>query len=259
MPTSPFYLDNLAEFLHNELTADRYSDAERGGIYYPSKRPIRRIGLALEPFPKLADWISETQIDALWLHRPWQLDLANLPSDIGILTHHLPFDETLTMGYNPRMAKEMGAVGELVPLGYKQDIIGPGKTLPQRPIGMLMEITPREFDQCLTAIKNLFGGYDRAEAGHGSGAWQPDSCRIAVVGAMTDALVREAASKGATMYITGTYRKPGQQAIDATGSAFIAVGHRRSEVWGLRTLADLLREQYSVECIIHEPTILSKL
>lgn len=259
MHTSPFFLNDIADFLHNELTAEHYSGAERGGVYYPSKRLIKRIGLALEPFPKLSDWVNDEQIDALWLHRPWQLDLASLPPDVGILTHHLPFDETLTMGYNRRLAEDLGAIGDLEPLGYKQDILEPGKPLPPRPIGMLMEIAPQEFDQCLTAIKTLFGGYDRAEAGHGSGAWQSTSCRMAVVGAMTDALVREAASKGANLYVTGTYRKPGQQAIDATGSAFIAVGHRRSEVWGLRALADLLREQYPVECIVHEPTILSKL
>ncbi|QMW01367.1 Nif3-like dinuclear metal center hexameric protein [Spirosoma foliorum] len=259
MHTAPFSLNDLADFLHTELAAERYADAERGGIYYPSNRLIKRIGLALDPFPKLADWVSEKQIDTLWLHRPWQINLENLPADIGIMTHHLPFDETLTMGYNPQLAKALGAIGELEPLGYKQDMREPGKPLPQRPIGMLMEIAPQEFDQFLASIKTIFGGYDRAEAGHGPGAWQSTSYRIAVVGAMTDALVREAASKGANLYITGTYRKPGQQAIDATGSAFIAVGHRRSEVWGLQALADLLHERYGVDCIVHEPTIVSKL
>ncbi|QDK82749.1 hypothetical protein EXU85_30730 [Spirosoma sp. KCTC 42546] len=259
MPTSPFYLNDIADFLRDELAADRYPGTEQGGTYYPSKRPIRRLGLALEPFPKLADWVSETHIDALWLHRPWQLDLTSLPTDLGVLTHHLPFDETLTIGYNPRLAKQMGAIGSLEPIGYKQDSAEAGKVLPRRPLGMLIDIPPQEFDQWLTTVKAMFGGYDRAEAGRGTAGWQPTSYRVAVVGAMTDVLVREAAAKGATMYLTGSYRKPGQQAVDATGIAFIAVGHRRSEVWGLRELANLLHKHYSIECIVHEPTILSKL
>lgn len=259
MSTSPVYLNDIADFLRDELAVNRYSGTEQGGVYYPSKRPIRRLGLALEPFPKLTDWASETQIDALWLHRPWQLDLTSLPADLGILTHHLPFDETLTIGYNHRLAKQMGAIGGLDPIGYKQDTVEAGKVLPRRPLGMLIDIAPQEFDQWLTTVKTMFGGYDRAEAGQGTAGWQPTSYRVAVVGAMTDVLVREAAAKGATMYLTGSYRKPGQQAVDATGIAFIAVGHRRSEVWGLRELASLLHERCSVDCVVYEPIILSKL
>ncbi|MFD2935956.1 Nif3-like dinuclear metal center hexameric protein [Spirosoma flavum] len=259
MDTSPFFLNDINDYLQNELAASRYPDAEKGGIYYPSKRPIRRLGLALEPFPKLSDWVNETQVDALWLHRPWQLDLANLPPDIGILSHHLPFDETLTMGNNTQLAKRIGATGALEPLGYKQDTTEDGTLLPERPIGMLIDVVEQEFDYWLTTVKGIFGGYDRAEAGSGAAGWQTTSSRIAVVGAMTDALVREAAERGAHLYLTGSYRKPGQQAVDETGIAVIAVGHRRSEVWGLRALADLLGERWSIECIVHEPTVISKL
>ena len=259
MSTSPFSLHTIADSLHTELTAHQYADAEQGGIYHPSERPIRRLGLALDPFPALPDWVREGQIDALWLHRPWQLDLASLPPDVGVLSHHLPFDETLTMGYNTRLAAQLGVVGELEPLGYKQDTMEDGTLLPQRPIGMLVEVACQEFDQWLTATKTMFGGYDRAEAGYGPGGWQFSSCRVAVVGAMTDTLVREAARKGANLYLTGSYRKPGQQAVDETGIAVIAVGHRRSEVWGLQALAELLRERWPVECVVYEPVIVSKL
>ena len=259
MSASPFFLNDIDSFLQSELASSRHIDAEQGGIYYPSKRPIRRLGLALEPFPELADWVNETQIDALWLHRPWQLDLATLPPDLGILSHHLPFDETLTMGYNSRLAKQLNVTGTLAPFGYKQDTTEDGTLLPQRPLGMLANVAEQEFDYWLTLIKKLFGGYDRAEAGYGSSGWQATSSRIAVVGAMTDALVREAAEQGAHLYITGSYRKPGQKAVDETGIAFIAVGHRRSELWGLRALADLVRENWPVECVLHEKPILSKL
>ena len=61
---------------------------------------------------------------------------------------------------------------------------------------------------------------------------------------MNDALVREAADRGANLYVTGQYRKPGQEAVDETGIAVVAVGHRRSEEWGLRALAHLLRQRW---------------
>ena len=259
MHTSSLSLNHFADFLQTELQTSRYAGTEPGGIYHPGKRPIQRIGLVLEPFPDLPAWVSEAQVDALWMHRPWQVDPATLPPGVGIITHHLPFDETLTMGYNKRLSAQIGAIGPLEPLGYKQDEADDGTLLPQRPIGMLVDVAEQEFDAWLTTVKNLFGGYDRAEAGHGSGGWQRTNNRIAVVGAMTDELVREAARRGAHLYLTGSYRKPGQQAVDETGIAVIAVGHRRSEGWGLRALADLLREHWPVECVVHEQPIISKL
>jgi len=250
------FLSDLSDFLQHELAADRYPDDEKGGIFRPSERAIQRIGLALEPSPKLTAWVNENNLDALWVHRPWQLGLADLPPDVGILSHHLPFDETMTLGFNPPFASKLGAINPPDPLGYKQDKDPgtPGMLLTHRPIGMTIDVAEREFDEWLHIIKAEFGGYDRAEAGHSSAVWQPTSCRIAVMGAMTDVLVREAAERGAHLYLTGSYRKPAQQAVDETGIAVIAVGHRRTEAWGLQSLAALLHEHWPVECFIHGQT-----
>ena len=251
MNTPPPLLNEIDNFLRVELATERYPADERGGIYHPSERPIRRLGLSLEPFVNLPAWVDEANIDALWLHRPWQLNLTDLPPDIGILSHHLPFDETLTVGFNEQLAKQLGATHPLEPIGYKQDKDQHGELLPQRPVGMLIDVPEQEFDFLLSTIKTLFGGYDRAEAGPGPGGWQTNTCRIAVVGAMTDALVREAADRGAILYLTGAYRKPAQQAVDETGIAVVAVGHRRVEEWGLQALAQLLHDRWAIDCLIH--------
>ena len=250
MSKSPVLLNDIVQFLDNELAVSSYPETERGGVYYPSSRPIRKVGLVLEPFPTLVDWINENHLDAIWVHRPWQLDPTTLPTDVGIMTHHLPFDETLTMGYNLRLAKQLEATNTPEILGYKPDKTNPKKVLKDRPIGMLVDVSPNEFDGWLETVKAHFDGYDRAEAGCGASAWQADSTRIAVVGAMTDALVREAAGRGACLYLTGAYRKAGQAAVDETGIAVIAVGHRRTEEWGLRALASLIEENWPVACIM---------
>lgn len=181
MSTSPIFLDDLVQFLNQELAVERFPVTERGGIYYPSARPIRRVGLVLEPFLTLVDWIKENHLDALWLHRPWQFDPTAMPPDIGIMTHHLPFDEMLTMGYNRRLARQLGETKIPEVLDYKPDKANPKQTLADRPIGMLVDVVPDEFDGWLETIKTMFGGYDRAEAGCGACAWQPDSTRMAVV------------------------------------------------------------------------------
>lgn len=252
MSTSPVFLDDIVQFLNVELAVDTHPDTERGGVYYPSSRPIRRVGLVLEPFPTLPDWINENHLDALWLHHPWQFDPTTMPPDVGIMTHHLPFDETLTMGYNRRLAEQLGTTQTPAILGYKPDKVNPKKVLTDRPIGMLVDVAADEFDGWLETIKMLFDGYDRAEAGCGACAWQSDSRRMAVVGAMNDALVREAAERGARLYLTGAYRKAAQAAVDETGIAVIAVGHRRTEEWGLRALASLIEERWPVKCIVQQ-------
>ncbi len=247
-------LSSLVDFLSKEFAVDRYPANEQGGVYRASERPIQRLGLALEPGPGLLAGVAKHQPDALWLHRPWQLDAAALPADIGVVYNHLPFDETLTIGYNRPLAAQLGALGSLEPLGYKQAANEAGEPLPQRAIGMLFDVPNQEFDPVLQKVKRLFGGYDRATLGRtpALAAWAENRTqdhptavrRVAVVGAMNDALVWEAADRGAQVYITGQYRKPGQEAVDETGMAVIAVGHRRSEEWGLRALAHLLRQRW---------------
>lgn len=247
MTTSPVLLNDLARFLAKAFCADRYPPDEQGGIYRLSDQPIERLGLLLEPGPGLPEWIAAHRPDALWLHRPWHFDLTSLPANVGVLYNHLPFDETLTMGFNQRLATALSALSALEPLGFKQATNEKGEGLPSRPIGMLFDCAEQEFDSWLRLINQEFGGYDRAEAGR-----QISPNRVAVVGAMNDTLVREAADRGANLYLTGQYRKPGQAAVDETGMALVAVGHRRSEVWGLYALAELLREHWSIDCFVHD-------
>ena len=79
--------------------------------------------------------------------------------------------------------------------------------------------------------------------------------RVAVVGAMTDALVREAASRGADVYTTGQLRQPAQAAVLETGIGVVGVGHRRCEEWGLRALAGVLCERWSRLEVILPPCL----
>ncbi len=233
---APIALTDIARFLAEKLTTNRYSANEQGGIFKPSNRPVQRLGLALEPFPDIGNWVKTSQFDALWLHRPWQLPPDALPNNIGILYHHLPFDEHLTMGYSPAMAEALD-LQNLQEIGYKQSLNPDGTVLAKRPIGMLAEAPTQSFEQWQTRIVNTFGGYEDAV---------PNCSQlidnVAVIGAMNESLVREAAERGATLCLTGQYRPSTKKAVQETGMAIIAVGHRRSEEWGLRALKHLLEQ-----------------
>lgn len=220
-------LNDIAQFLDHFFAVHRFGD-DLHGVYVPSTRLISRFGLALEPWAGLAEWASTAQLDALFLHRPWQLQPGQLAADIGVLAYHLAFDENLTLGFNPRLATVLG-MSNLEVLGEKQG----------RPIGMIGNIPPQSNSGYCYCVEEIFGGYDAA---HGD---DREVSRVAVVGAMTDALVREAADRGVDLYITGQLRQLAQAAVLETRISVVGVGHRRCEEWGLRALSGVLCDRWS--------------
>lgn len=81
------------------------------------------------------------------------------------------------------------------------------------------------------------------------------SC-IAVVGAMTDILIRTTADLGVQLYITGQYRQPARAAVRETNMTVVIVGHTQREQWGLRALAGLLCERWATLEVIIAPHLL---
>ncbi len=219
-------LQDLEAFLNRTLLAGQFGD-DQNGLYRASSRLVGRLGLALEPWPQIKDWVLENRLDALFLHRPWKL--GALPDDIGVLAYHYAFDERLTTGYNPYLAEALG-FSNLEVLGYKED----------RPLGMVGDIerVPHEVFH-----KSVATEFDGLEAVHNAQAGEV--LRVCVVGAMRPALIHEAAERGAQVYLTGEYRKSAAQAVLETGLSVFEIGHARSERWGLRKLAELLEAHFS--------------
>lgn len=226
-------IEELAHFLDHFFAVERYGD-DQGGIYRAGTRPVRRLGLALEPWSAIDEWTLEERLDAVFLHRPWKLQPWQLPA-IGVVAYHLAFDERLTIGFNPRLADAL-QISAIETLGEKAG----------RPIGMIGAVPEQSFAAHVTLLDQVFGRHDEAQS-----AVEQRIGRVAVVGAMTDALVREAAARGAQIYVTGQYRHPARETVHEIGIGVIAIGHRRSEIWGLRALAGVIRERWSrIEVVV---------
>lgn len=219
MPT----LASLAATIERITRAELFT-GQPPSVYASSARAVRRLGLALEPTAAVMERVRDEKLDALFLHRPWTLSAAG----IGVLASHLPFDERLTIGFNPDLAEALG-VSAIEVLGTKEG----------RPLGMVGDLDGATFARLLQRITAELGPPEATEPGRAA-----DIRRVAAVGAMTDALVREAAERGADAYITGQMRAPARAAVAETGIAVVAVGHRRSEVWGLHLLARLLATEW---------------
>lgn len=226
MPT----IATLAAFI-DELLDTRAFPGEPPTVFIASDRPVQRLGLALEPGPGLAGWVDADRLDAVFLHRPWGVADAGLPADIGVLASHAPFDHRLTIGANPDLARGLG-LRDPRPFGEKDG----------HAIGLMGDVDAADPASLIGRITQLFGGVDDVRAGRS----EPVR-RLALAGAVTDALVRGAAADGAQLYVTGQVRQPGLRAAAETGIGIVAVGHARSEVYGLRLLAAAVERRFPGE------------
>ncbi len=239
------FLDRLLEAPAYGAIRSRDGRGDQNGIYRASARPVKRMAFALEPWPDLERELAEGRIDAVFLHRPWRLapeqQAALEAADAGVLAYHLSFDEHLTLGFNPPLATVLGMESPPEVLGLKEG----------RPLGMLARLVePVTMAQIMARLREVFNGLETEHPGD-SQTHQPVT-KLAVVGAMTDALVRQAHVRGAELYVTGQWRQPATAAARETHMAVAAVGHLRSEAWGLRRLAGMVGEELGIEVVVPE-------
>lgn len=207
-------LADLAQALAPMLDAARYHrEDDPAGVWIASDRPVGRLGLRLAPGTGPTDWLPGG-VDALLVHRPFGLWPARLPAGVGVIAVHRALDARFATGVNPALAEALGMALDAEPLMR-------GGT----PVGMVGTL-----DRAEARVVEAFGGMDEA-LGEDVG-----SDRVAVVGAMTEALVRDAAARGVGLYVTGQLRRPAEAAAEQTGMRVVAVGQERSERWGLRHL-----------------------
>ncbi|MDP9399959.1 MAG: Nif3-like dinuclear metal center hexameric protein [Actinomycetota bacterium] len=173
---------------------------------------LGRVGVALDPAPELVGWARTRRLDALVLHRSWGF---RPPPGLAVLACHDPFDARLGLAANPWLHDRLGLRAPRA-LAAKAAVADAPSDVRER-------------------VRVLLGGEERHAAGVGAPVR-----RVALADAMTDALVRAAAGAGAQLYVTGSWRVPGEGAVRDTGIAVQVVGHRRQESWSLALLAELL-------------------
>nr|WP_244977324.1 Nif3-like dinuclear metal center hexameric protein [Deinococcus humi] len=192
------------------------------GEQQPLKRDgpptVRRLALALEP----ADLPPEVDADALFVHR--SLRVGHSWPGLGVLGVHDGFDLALATGPNYRLAHTLGwrDVRQVV---WKSEVRGLIATPPQG-----------NWADLQAALHAELGGEDSS--------WPPapsaQPLKLALMNAMNPGLIEHVAAQGVQVYLTGQLRPSASAAAHALGLGVIALGHRRTEEWGLRRLAQEL-------------------
>ncbi|MBA3826216.1 MAG: Nif3-like dinuclear metal center hexameric protein [Ktedonobacterales bacterium] len=235
----PVLLTDIAVFLDDAFQVERFP-ADLHGVVVPSERPVRRIGLALEPWPGLAEWVRDQALDALLLHRHFRLDVGELPAGVGVLAYHLAFDAALTFAENPRLAAALGMRG--------YTLFAPSEGLPR---GMVGDIAPTAAAGFISRLVDIFGV---APTVHG--VLLGNLRRIVLANALSAALVHEAVAQDVHCYLTGQFRPAAAPAMRATGLPVFIIGHAVGEHWGLRALAGMLQERWAQIAVVIAPASL---
>lgn len=217
MPT----LTAIAAFLDQRLGIDHGGDVPT--VWRPATRPVARLVIALEPRHDL----PLAEFDAVVLHRPFRITEDQWPG-LGVLAVHGALDREWTTGWNPLLAARLGLTA-LQPLERAGAVVGMAGTLAE----------PVEWRCWVARLAQEFGGLD----GYNQSAV---SCirRVVFANAFTAALAQDAVERGVDAYVTGQRRVPGDEAAERLGLATVYVGHRRSELWGLRQLARELAQAF---------------
>ncbi|MVN85539.1 Nif3-like dinuclear metal center hexameric protein [Deinococcus sp. HMF7620] len=213
---SPATLSALADWLGTHL-------AEPQPLKRPGPEAVTRLALALEP----GDLPTDPQADALFLHR--SRGVGEGWPGLGVLGAHDGFDLHLTTGPNRVLAARLGWTA--VQLLHWEG----------QPAGLLATAPQASWGELRAALHAELGGEDEALAPREPVA-RP--LRVALMNRLSPGTVTLAAAQGAHVYLTGQQRPSALAAVQAAGLGLIALGHRRTEWWGLGQLADQLRAAF---------------
>ncbi|ULH16713.1 Nif3-like dinuclear metal center hexameric protein [Deinococcus sp. KNUC1210] len=182
---------------------------------------IQALALALDS----ADLPPEVHADALFLHRSFRLG-DQFPG-LGVLASHDGFDAALTTGANLSLARRLGWT-HIERLHWQGKVLGLKATPPQR-----------DWNALTRALHSEFGGMEAQIEPASS-----EVASIALINAMRPDLLTFLAGLGVNACITGQLRPAAVPRARELGLGIAALGHHRSELWGLRQLARELEQQF---------------
>ncbi|MGL1833149.1 Nif3-like dinuclear metal center hexameric protein [Rhodocyclaceae bacterium SMB388] len=236
-------LDSLREHLDTLLDVTIFKDYCPNGLQVEGRAVVRRILCGVTASQALVDRAVEGGYDALLVHHGyfWRGEdgritgirkrrlAALLKADVSLFAYHLPLDAHPDLGNNAQLGKLMnwsvdGRFGDQS-LGW----IG-------RPVQP--QVAAGVADRLETVLERkpmLIGNGDRKV---GRVAW----CTGGAQGYFEHAI-----AAGADLYVSGEISEQTVHLARESGVAYIAAGHHATERYGVRALAEHLRQVLNLE------------
>lgn len=207
-------MDALTTVRLADWLATRLGEEPGSTLLRESPVALTRLGLALDP----RDLPDRPDVDAVFLHRHFRL--GSRLTHLGVVVSHDGFDARLTTGENRALADRLDW----------RDVTT--AHWPGRAVGLVATPPQSSWTTFLEAVGAEYGGFDEARP-----PLTGRVNRVVLANAMRPELIEHAAALGVDVYLTGQARPGAFGTLGATGMGLIALGHRRSELWGLRQLA----------------------
>ena len=244
----------LEDYLAELLNVDRIQDSCPNGLQVAGERPVGQLASAVSASLASIEEAAARGADALLVHhglfwdrQPGVLRGSHrarvarlLDSGMSLLAYHLPLDNHPELGHGACIARSLGLVEPLQPFGaYRGLHLGWQSELPE---AIPLEIFLSRVDALLGPglRRHLFG---------------PDPVkRVAVASGDCPFLLREAALEKAHVLVTGEETEFVQELAREEGVHFLAQGHYRTEVPGVKALASHIAERFGLRwCFIDVP------
>lgn len=237
---------DVVRFLNRELRTDRFGDSSNNGLQVENSGRLRRVVCGVDASLALFEEAARRKADLIVCHHglSWGDSLKRITGlrrgrlafllghDMALYASHLPLDAHPRHGNNAGLARALG-LRTLQPFcEYHGQVIGLRGRLP-RPLPFAdFEALVARATGCRAPQSMAFGPPVVRTVGVVSGGAAPE--------------VEQAGELGLDAYVSG---EPGHCAWHvAREHAIHAVfaGHYATEVFGVRTLADLIRRRFKV-------------
>lgn len=236
----------LIAYLDRLLDSANFSDYGPNGLQVPGRNRIRKLTTGVSACLELFDRSTEIGAHAVLVHHGlfWEglpLEISALQHarlavllrhEINLIGYHLPLDAHPEFGNNALGARGLGC-----------SRLEPFAELEGRKIGFHGRLTESiDPDQLLERCKSVFG-FDPLAFLSG-----PDAIEtIGIVSGGGSKALYEAIELGLDVFITG---EPNEWVMNVAREAkihFVAAGHYRTEVLGVRTLGEHLAARFGLE------------
>lgn len=236
-------------WLEKLLSISSFHDISLNGIQIDApERELKKVGFAVDGVGATIDKAAEENCDILVVHHGlfWGKPLSitgshyrrvkkALDSSLLLFAAHIPLDANIPYGNNAQIAlalgmKEFDGFGE-----WDGKKIGVKGSLP--------------FPMTMDEIMLLLGG---------RGGMVIPGCRkdkiesVAVVSGSGSGDVMDAVKEGVDLFITGEVHHEVYHEALENGLSVLALGHYRSETYGVKALERLTRKKYSVDTVFIE-------
>ena len=240
-------INDFSAWLDGLLEPQAFKDYCVDGLCVEASEKVCRVVTGVSFRDRLIDVAIEEKADCIIVHHPngfWNGENRVLTGKFGermrrlmqngisLYGYHLPLDGQPEFGNNALIAKALGlkAAGGFMREG-------------ERDVGVIAESeTPLTREAFLARAGEAFAHGVQTSLLYG----KDEIRRVAICSGGGASGVEEAIRLGADAYVTGEIKEPTVIAVEEAGFNLLACGHHRTEIFGVRALAEKIQDELGI-------------